>query len=91
MSRNNEIRNIKWHETCKCKCRLHASHCNNKQRLNKDKCRCKCKELILREKCPYLQLFWFIFSRICIEYEGIWAISPYLVGIRENADQINSK
>ena len=43
MSRTNETRHIKWHETCKCKCRLDASVCNNKQRWNDDKCRCKCK------------------------------------------------
>ena len=46
MSRTNETRHIKWHETCKCKCRLDASVCNNKQRWNDDKCRYKCKELI---------------------------------------------
>ena len=46
MSRTNETRHIKWHKTCKFKCRLDASFCNNKQRRNKDKCRCKCKELI---------------------------------------------
>ena len=33
MSRTNETRHIKWHETCKCKCRLDASVCNNKRRL----------------------------------------------------------
>ena len=38
MSRTNETRHIKWHETCKCKCRLDASVCNNKQRWNNDKC-----------------------------------------------------
>ena len=32
MSRTNETRHIKWHETCKCKFRLNASVCNNKQR-----------------------------------------------------------
>ena len=32
MSRTNETRHIKLHETCKCKCRLDASACNNKQR-----------------------------------------------------------
>ena len=51
MSRTNETRHIKWHETCKCKCRLDASVCNNKQRWNDDKCRCKCKELIDKGVC----------------------------------------
>ena len=46
ISRTNETRYIKWHETCKCKCRLDASVCNNKQRWNTDKCRFECKELI---------------------------------------------
>ena len=31
MSRTNEERHIKFHETCKCKCRLDASVCNNQQ------------------------------------------------------------
>ena len=46
MSRVNETRYIERHETCKCKCRLNESVCNNKQRWNKDKCRRQCKELI---------------------------------------------
>ena len=47
VSRTNETRHIKWHETCKCKSRLDASvHNNNKQHCNNDKCRCECKELI---------------------------------------------
>ena len=46
MSRTNETRSIKWHETCKCICRLNEIICNNKQRWNKDKCRCECKEII---------------------------------------------
>ena len=37
---------IKWHETCKCKSRVEASVCNNKQRWNNDKCSGECKELI---------------------------------------------
>ena len=32
MSRTNETKFIEWHETCKCKCRLDAFVCNNKQR-----------------------------------------------------------
>ena len=46
ISRTNETRNIEWHKTYKCKCRLDASVCNNKQRWSKNKCRCECKELI---------------------------------------------
>ena len=46
MSRTNETRHIKWHETCKCQCRLDTIVCNNKQRWNNDKWRCECKELI---------------------------------------------
>ena len=51
MSRTHETRHIKWHETCKCKCRLDASLCNNKQRWNNDKCQCECKELIDKGIC----------------------------------------
>ena len=43
ISRINETRPIKWHETSKCECRLDAIFCNNKQRWNNDKCRCECK------------------------------------------------
>ena len=51
MSRTNETMHIEWHETCKCKCTLDASVCNNKQRWNKNKCRCACKELIDKGIC----------------------------------------
>ena len=47
----NGTRHIEWHETCKCKCRLDANVCNNKQRCNTDKWRCECKELIKKGKC----------------------------------------
>ena len=51
MSRTNETRHIKWHETCTCKCRLVARVCNNKQHSNDDKYRCECKELIHKGVC----------------------------------------
>ena len=51
MSRTDETRHIKWHETCKYKCRLDASVCNNKQRWNNDKYGCKCKQLIDKGIC----------------------------------------
>ena len=49
--RTNETRYIKLHETSKCKCRLDASLCNNKHRLDEDKCRCDFKELIDKGSC----------------------------------------
>ena len=49
MSRTNETKNIKWHETCKCKCILDALVSNNNECWDNDKCRCECKELI--DKC----------------------------------------
>ena len=36
MPKTNETRHIKWHETCKYKCRFDASVCNNKQCWNDD-------------------------------------------------------
>ena len=51
MSRTNETRHIEWHEMCKCKCRLDASVCIDKQCWNDDKCRCECKELLDRGEC----------------------------------------
>ena len=50
MSRNNEIRYIEWHETCRCECKFGTNVCNNK-RWNKNKCRCECKELIDKGVC----------------------------------------
>ena len=43
MSRTNKTRHIKWHNNCKCECRLDTSVCNNKQRWNNDKCKCETK------------------------------------------------
>ena len=51
MSRTNEARHIERHEMCKCKCRLDARICNNKQRWNDDKRRCECKWLIDKGVC----------------------------------------
>ena len=41
----------------------------------------------LREKRPYLELLWSVYSHIRTEYGEIRSISPYLVQKRENADQ----
>ena len=36
LMRLNEIRNVLWHESCKCVCRLNSSVCNSKQIWNSD-------------------------------------------------------
>ena len=51
ISRTNETRHKEWSRTCKCKCRLDASVCNNKKRWNEDKYRYECKELIEKGMC----------------------------------------
>ena len=51
MSWNNQTKQIKWHESCKCECKLNSSVCSNKQKWNKDKCRCECKELVHKQEC----------------------------------------
>ena len=42
MARINEIRQIVWHETCKCICKLTSAVCNIRQIWNEDKCRYEC-------------------------------------------------
>ena len=42
-----------------------------------------------RQKYPYSDLFWSIFSRIWTEYRKILRISPYSVQMRKNTSQIN--
>ena len=51
MTLTNETRHTKWHESCKCICRLDKIICNNKQRWNEDKCRCEWKGLIDKGVC----------------------------------------
>ena len=44
LMRLNETRNVLWHESCKCVCKLNSSLCNSKQIWNSDTCRCDCNE-----------------------------------------------
>ena len=52
---------------------------------------CLLSKKTLREKCPYLELFWSVFCRIRTEYGEMFHISPYSVRTRENTDQNNSE
>ena len=44
LMRLNESRNVLWHESCKCVCKLNSTVCNSKQTWNSDTCRCDCNE-----------------------------------------------
>ena len=72
MSRTSETRQIKSHETCKCKCRLDPNVFNNKQRRNNDKCRCECKELIDNGGCDK-QFIWNLSNCEC-EYDKLYDV-----------------
>ena len=42
MTLTNITKQLIFHESCKCVCRLHPIVCNNKQKRSKDKCRYEC-------------------------------------------------
>ena len=44
LMRLNETRNVLWHESCKCVCKLNSTVCNSKQIWNSNTCRCDCNE-----------------------------------------------
>ena len=73
-SRTNETRHIEWYETCKCKCRLNSSVCNDKQRWNNDKCRCEYKELIDKSRCDK-RIIWNSSTSEC---DKSWDVGKYL-------------
>ena len=39
------LKNISFHQSCKCGCLLDEKVCNNKQKWNKNKCRCERLEI----------------------------------------------
>ena len=45
MARTNETRQIVWHETCKCICKLTSAVCNSRQIWNEDKCDVNVKKI----------------------------------------------
>ena len=45
----------------------------------------------LREKFPYLELFWSVFFRIWTEYGEVIRIFPYSIQMRENKGRHNSE
>ena len=45
LSNKNVLKNISFHQSCKCGCLLDEKVCNNLQKWNKDKCRCECSKI----------------------------------------------
>ena len=76
MSRTNETRHIKLHQSCRYVCRLDVSVCNNKQSWNKDKCRCECRELIDKDRCD--KRFIFTPSNCECECDKLCDVGEYL-------------
>ena len=76
ISRTIETRHIKWHKTCKCKCRLDASVYDNKQRWNNDKWRYECKELCDNGRCDK-ELIWNSNNYEC-ECDKLCDVGEYL-------------
>ena len=51
ISQKNVLKNISFHQSCKCGCLLDEKICNNKQKWNKEKCRCDCLKIIKCKIC----------------------------------------
>ena len=60
----------------KCKCRLDASVCINKQLWNNDKCRCECKKLLDKGICNK-EFIWNPSNCEC-EYDKLCDVGEYL-------------
>ena len=45
ISNKNVLKNISFHQSCKCGCLLDEKVCNNLQKFNKNKCRCECLKI----------------------------------------------
>ena len=89
MSRINETRQIIWHETCKCVCRLTSAVCNSRQIWNEGKCRCECKEDLINKMVCDKRYIWNPSNCAC-ECDKLCDIGQYLdyknCGCRKSLD-----
>ena len=62
-----ELKTLKKHISCKCKCRFDRKKCNSNQWWNNDKCWCACKKLMYMKKMfgtlVHVIWIWKIFSK----------------------------
>ena len=48
MTLTNTTKQVEFHESCKCVCKINSSVGSEKQKFDKDKCRCEC---LINKKC----------------------------------------
>ena len=77
MSRINETRQIRGHETCKCMCRLSSAISNSRQIWNEDKCRCEYKEDLINKMACDKRYIWYPSNFAC-ECDKLCDIGQYL-------------
>ena len=77
MSRINETRQIIWHETCKCVCRLTSAVCNSRKIWNEDKSKCECKEDLINKMACDKGYIWNPSNCAC-ECDKLCDIGQYL-------------
>ena len=77
MARINETRQIAWHETCKCICKLTSAVFNSRQIWNKDKCRCEYKEDLINKMVRDKGYIWNPSNGAC-ECDKLCNIGQYL-------------
>ena len=75
ISQKNVLKNITFHESCKCDCLINEKVSNNKQKSNENKCRCECleiKECEIRCRCDFKKAAKLITTEECdVEIDGI--------------------
>ena len=79
MTRTNETKNIVWHKTCECICRLSKGVCNSRHVFNEDKCRCECREDLISKLTGDKGFLWnpSSFSCECDRSCGIYQYLDY--------------
>ena len=77
MARITETRQIVWHKTSKCICKLTSAVCNSRQIWNEDTCRCERKEDLINKMVCDKGYIWNPSNRAC-KCDKLYDIGQYL-------------
>ena len=86
ISKRNVLKNISFHQSCKCDCLLDEKVCKNKQICNKEKCRCECLEI---KECD-VSFSWNV-SNCCCEMKKMAVLIEEEECDVETSDKIEKK